>query len=107
MRGHPQADRAGRNHRRTHRRSQLRQHAGRMIVAADERHRAGPAAAGQPLGQPVHLRHVVERIVGAFDGQRQRSNARRPPLGDQQPSDRGFIERTGGQRIDRLGRHAR
>jgi hypothetical protein len=43
-----------------------------VSVVDDKRHRAGPAAACEPLGQRAHVRHVIAGLFGALDGERQR-----------------------------------
>ena len=42
-----------------------------VLAVDDERHRPGPAAAGEPAGQRGHVGHEVDRFFGALDGDRE------------------------------------
>ena len=54
-----------------------------MAIVGHERHRAGPAAAGQAAAQRAQVGDIVQHVVGTLDGQGQ-GLARRATFGLQQ-----------------------
>ena len=71
MSGNPQPQPAATDDRSPHRVRQAVHEAFPMVVTDEHGDRAGPAAAGQPAAERAHSRRPIERLLGAFQGERQ------------------------------------